>query len=288
MANHTEAVRYASLKSGQDRITVRKIIADDKSYEAFLKFCTKEWCGENPRFLKAVQHHETLVSDVDRLRDARQIIHDFFSEECKHVVSLPAAKMHRLMERSKSDTICASGTLFDEANKMIEREVSLDVFKRFLNSATYRSLFEKKVTQSAAAPKPPVLMTASQSLDSRSFYRRFMRERINPSRCEARYKGWLEKKGGPYSFTGWKRRWVVLRHDYIFYFTPSQANRSGDVRPQGQIAVSQIRGLMKTRTNRGMPCFSIEMAKRRYDFKASSAMDRDMWYEKVRAAWKKA
>ena len=109
ICNHSSAVKEAALRSGRAKMTVRRVVRNDKTYEAFLAFCVKEWCGENPRFLKAVQIYKDMESVEERLKESQRIVDEFFSDKCKHAVSLPAKKLKRLMERSKDDALC--GTL---------------------------------------------------------------------------------------------------------------------------------------------------------------------------------
>lgn len=294
ICNHSTAVKEAALRSGRAKMTVRRVIRDDKSYTAFLAFCKKEWCGENPAFLRAVQGYKDMKSFEERLKESSKIVDEFFSDKCKHAVSLPAAKLKRLMERSENEELCGNGTLFDEANKMIEHELSLDVFRRFLDSKLYNDIYRRpslrniseRATKKASSKGEHDHLSVSRSVDSRSFTNRIMREKICPSRCEASMKGWLEKRGGPYSFTGWKRRWFVLRPNFLFYFTPQQSMSSTRIRPQGQIAIREIIGLLKTRTSNGIPCFAVKTANRRYDLKASSVSDRDSWYKMIGKVWR--
>ena len=88
--------------------------------------------------------------------------------------------------------------------------------------------------------------------------------------CEALMKGWLDKKGPRnVRMTGWRRRWVVLQSDFLFYFTPEQTMKGmSEVTPRGQIDTSDILGILKTRVC-GQPGFAIKTAVRRYDFKVS-------------------
>ena len=295
ICNHSSAVKEAALRSGRAKMTVKRVVRNDKTYEAFLAFCVKEWCGENPRFLKAVQIYKDMESVEERLKESQRIVDKFFSDKCKHAVSLPAKKLKRLMERSKDDALCGDGTAFDEANKMIEHELSLDVFRRFLDSKLYRDVYRRSSVRKSQSDKTSNRtggeaggISASRSVDSRSFTNRIMREKICPSRCEACMKGWLEKRGGPYSFTGWKRRWCVLRRNFLYYFTPQQSMSSSRVRPQGQIAIREIIGILKTRTGDGIPCFAVKTPRRRYDFKASSVSDRDAWHKMIGKVWRRS
>ena len=276
LSNHSDRVKEAALNSAKQKATVQKIVSDDKFFENFLAFCSKEFCGENPRFLKAVIEYRTVDNDTDKITGAQDIMGRFFLEDsAKHPVSLPAPKLNALMRRYEVREEQASGHLFDDAFSLIERELSLDVFPRYLNSKAYASLFERKKTNYQP-------LSATKSLDSSSMCSKIITNRLSPSRCKAVVKGWLEKRGAKFAFSGWKRRWIVLRPHFLFYFTPSQAMSDKAIAPQGQIAISEIIKVSKTRLADGTPCFAVMTKPRRYDFKASSHADRDNWVALLR------
>ena len=209
----------------------------------------------------------------------------------RYVVNLRARSNTKYLTLEHTHT--GDGSVFDEANKMIEHELSLDVFRRFLDSKLYKDVYRRPAGRKSQSEKMSNRtsgsgISGSRSVDSSTFTNRIMREKICPSRCEACMKGWLEKRGGPYSFTGWKRRWCVLRPNFLFYFTPQQSMSSTRIRPQGQIAIREVIGILKTRTGDGIPCFAMKTPSRRYDFKASSVSDRDAWHKMIGKAWRRS
>jgi len=292
LRNHSAMVMQAALNSARAKASVQRIVNDSKFYPSFLAFCSKEWCGENPRFLKAVGEYKAVISAEEKNGVAIKIFADFFDEKtAQHPVSLPAAKLHRLIGLYEQKSVRASGALYDEAFSTIERELSLDVFPRYLNSEGYESIFLKpkdRTTSSSTnrrgGKKKPVCepISACTSFDSSSMVKRVIQDRLSPSKCNAAMKGWLEKRGGRYSFSGWKRRWCVLRQGFLFYFTPHQSMTDEAVKPQGQIALREVTKILKTRLSDGTPCFALVTAPRRYDFKACSLCDRDGWVKALK------
>lgn len=112
---------------------------DPDGFQAFYRFCQKEFCTENPDFWKAVEDWKAMpegnpIDQQEKLDIAKGIVERFGKQSSPQQVNLGSDGFAALKKAADENDLEKLGTALKAAQEQIQQVMETDTFMRFLKA----------------------------------------------------------------------------------------------------------------------------------------------------------